>query len=72
MNIKKNKHIFLCIYNIETSEEYLHTHLKYFLYKQPDNDNKFSNLITFPYILYTSGDPLKIAEKTIKNILQMI
>lgn len=68
MNIKKNKHIFLCIYNIEASEEYLHTHLKYFLYKQPDNDNKFSNLVTFPYVLYTSGDPLKIAEKTIKNI----
>lgn len=71
MNIKKNKHIFLCIYNIQASEEFLHTHLKYFLYKQPCNNKKFSNLITFPYILYTSGNPIKIAEQTIKDIFDM-
>lgn len=68
MNIKKNNHIFLCIYNIQASEEFLHTHLKYFLYKQPDNDKSFSNLLTFPYITYTSGKPLNIANKTIKEI----
>ena len=39
MNIKKNNHIYLCIYNIQASEEFLHTHLKYFLYKQPNSNN---------------------------------
>ncbi len=68
MNIKKNNHIYLCIYNIQASEEFLHTHLKYFLYKQPNSNNDFSNLLTFPYITYTSGNPIKIAEKTITNI----
>jgi hypothetical protein len=71
MNIKKNNHIYLCVYNIQASDEFLHTHLKYFLYKQPNSNNNFSNLITFPYITYTSGNPIKIAEKTINNIFNI-
>ena len=73
VKIKKNDKIFICIYEvlfkINSTEE--NPFLQFLMYKY-NKKFKMEADITFPFMLYNSGNILNMTKKYIKNILHYI
>jgi hypothetical protein len=72
-NISDNvTHIVFCVYRISYDQNYKNTkypYLQYLLYKYPKDNDKISNLMTFPFIKKENGSKIeKTANKYLKNL----
>jgi len=69
LKIKKNRKIYICFYQvlfkINSSQE--NPFLQYLLYKYPKEDD-VNEIVTFPFVKYTSGNIKSLVKTRIKNI----